>query len=234
MIADRAQRVLAACEDIRARKTLQHQLRDVQTRIEEVRQAREAARQANAVVQMLRADAESEHIHRADELARRHSGVREFARALAADPDLITSDDDQTTHQGVLQIRAVCGGIHEAAKAAWSEYRTQQTPGDHSDILRAFEKTRPAVVTRLKGLHQRIRDNRKPLPTEREIEIFKSDVRNFHRELAELLGDAPTEVRAALRAAASPDGADLTHFTPAVVQWIQDTGIMDSFRVRTQ
>lgn len=234
MITDRAQRILAGCEDIRARKTLQRQLQDAQARVAEVKQAREVAQQANAVVRGLWAHTRSDHLDRALNLARSHAGIRAFVHVVKDNPHLVTADDDQTARQGVQQIRAVCEGIREAATGAWTAYRTQQTPGDPSDILRAFEKTRPAVVTRLNGLHQRIRNNRKPLPTERELEAFQLDVRNFHRELDELLGDAPDEVRAALRAAASPAGAELARFTPAVVQWIQVHGILDSFRVRIQ
>ena len=151
---------------------------------------------------------------------------------LKKDENLLARKNHETYKSALRATANACDGLRRAAEQAWRDHARNCLSND-GPILEVFRKSNPTAVSNLKSLRRELlATSRVTSPSSDQIAGFDERIAAYSSAFRSLSGgDVPADVRDALQAAASPGGASIDLFSSEVVDWLQEGGLAEAFRV---
>ena len=233
--------IVERCRTLEAQFSAAQETHRLQTRLERVQRAahrvqdiRQRAERASEILTTLSSRAMDPEAKAGIEEAIGTPGVsRELAslwQQLKSDEGLLGGKDHEAYRKAVHATEHACDRLQRAAEHGWRDHARSCLPAD-GPILDVFEGTNAEAVADLRNLGRELLDLRNlTSPSRAQIEEFDRRVAVYRTAFRSLGGDIPKNVREALQAAAS-GGAPIDLFSPNVVAWLRERGVVGSFRV---
>jgi hypothetical protein len=171
------------------------------------------------------------------------SGVRHYIETwradVAKDPSAALGAGGQTVKQKMIDpVVKIADGLLTAAEAAWRVHARVKLPRINGDTLNLLEGLpgQKAAVQSFRELHRRVLDLADVLPaTAGEYDRFDTLAEQCARAWGDLdASDLPDAVRRFLREAGSAAGATLKALTPEVLTWLDQHGLVETFRIKAR
>ena len=236
MIEQRCRTLAGQFSVIREAFELEGRLERVQRAVDDVALLR---RQAEGTSEALRAlasratDPEARaELEKAVTIAQANRQLARSCDELKKDENLLARKNHETYKTALRAAARACDGLRQAAEQAWRDHASSCLSEDEP-ILEVFRGSNPAAVSNLKSLRRELDAlARLSSPSSGQIVEFDERVATYSAAFRSLGGGSiPSDVRDALQAAADPDGAPIDLFSPEVVDWLQECGVAEAFRV---
>ena len=207
---------------------LQHEA----SRVESLRRRIERASEILIALSSSAVDSESkEGVKEAIAIAGGHSQLTVFWTPLEKDENLLGGRDAEAYKKAFHATKSVCENLRRVAEQAWRDH-ARRCLSDDGPILDVFQESNPRTVDDLRRRREELQTMVGTIaPSSDEIEEFNRKVSAYNADFRRLGGDIRKEIRDALQAAVSPGGAPIGLFSSDVMGWLQEHGVVESFRV---